>query len=182
MLELLVILAMFGWVILTVIQFLSSLEAFPTIAAAVVAIPLLAIRLHARLLRSLRLEFLRGHRGFLPPERFYWRAQAAGLRRELAWCVAGVLLAWPLAIVCPAALALSARSAAGWLAGGVAIGASALFCSRLAVYLRASQRYDRFTPIPVGWLRRFMFWISDNYDFLGEEPEVRRRKKKEAIY
>ncbi len=182
MLELLIILAMFGWVIVTVIQFLASLEAVPTIAAAAVAVPAFSVWLHARLLRSLRLDFLRGRRDFLPPERFYWPMQAATLRWELGACIACALAAWPLAIVCPAALELTARSMTGWIAGIVAIVASSLVCSRLAVYLRASQRYDKSMPAPIGWLRHFMFWISDNYEFLGEEPEVSRRKKQESVY
>ncbi len=180
MVELLIILAMFGWLVVATVEFLSSLAAFPTIVTATLVVPPAALALYRRLAVRNRLEFLRDRRGFLPPERFYWPGQARVLRWQLGGAFTGTVVAWPVALLEPARWA--ADSWVGWLAGAAAIVSTTLLMSLLALYLRASQRFDKFTPAPIGWARRTMFWLSDNHEFLDEEPELPRKKTKESVY
>lgn len=182
MVELLIFLALLGWGVVSVIEFLAALAAFPTLVAAVVSVPVIALLSYGRLLRIHQLEFLKTARKFLPPERFYWPTRAARLRRETIIFLLITLVAWPTAIIFPAALSLQIGSMTGWVCGVVAILSLALATSRLWVFLEGSQRFDRLTPWAIGSVRRFMFWISDNYDFLGEEPEVSKKRTKESIY
>jgi hypothetical protein len=182
MFEILFIVGAIAWVVLTAFQWLATLAAFPTILAGMVLVPVLAVWSYGRTLRQLRVEFLRSRRGFLPPERFYWPEQARSLARVAAGLLAGAVVAWAVAIWWPASLVATGTSAVGWVAGLAAIGCSGLAMARWVVFFRGSQRFDALTPNIVGALRRGMFWLSDNYEFLGEEPEVPRKKKRESIY
>jgi hypothetical protein len=182
MVELLIFLALLGWGVGIVIEFLSTLAAFPTLVAAALFIPVIAVLSYGRLLRIHRLEFLQSTRKFLPPERFYWPTQAARLRREMVISLLIALVAWPAAITFPAAVSFDIGSVTGWLCGAVAILSLALATARIRLFLKASQRFDRLTPWAIGSIRRFMFWISDNYDFLGEEPEISKKRAKESMY
>ncbi len=182
MFEILFIFGAIAWVVLTAIEWLSTLAAFPTIVAGVVVVPILAIWSYGRILRVMGLDFLKGSRGFLPPERFYWPGQARGLARRTAGLGGVALFGWTAAIWCPASLLLDWTSVVGWLAGGTAIVCSGLAMSRLVIFFRGSQRFAALTPNVMGALRRGMFWLSDNYEFLGEEPEIPRKKTRESIY
>lgn len=182
MVELLILFAIFGWLLITLFEFLYSLAAFPTIAAAVLIVPIGAVWGGGELLRRLGLEFLRTSRGFLPPERFFWPGQASLLWR-LTW-VSGVvaLISWPVAIAFPATFDFGFASVAGWVSGLIAVLATTAAVAGLWVFLKGSQRFDRLTPSLVGALRRLMFRLSDNYEFLGEEPEVARKATKRSVY
>lgn len=182
MVELLIFLALFGWAVVSVVLWLAELPAFPTLLARAVFIPPIAAVSYHRLLRRNGLDFLRTKRGFLPPERFYWPERAAGLRRSGLWLVAVAAGSWPVAIGCPARLSADAISILGWVSGWMGIVAGALACARLWLYVKGSQRFDRFTPGFIGAIRRFMYWISDNHEFLGEEPEMPRKATKESVY
>lgn len=182
MFEILFIFGAIAWLVLTAIEWLSTLEAFPTIVVGIVGVPLLSVWAYGQLLAGLQLEVLQKHRKFLPPERFYWPGQARGLwRMALAMLVGGVV-AWSVAIWWPASASWGVGSIVGWVSGAAAVALSAGGMARLAIFLRGSQRFDPLTPIAVGALRRWMFRISDNYEFLGEEPEVRRKRERESIY
>lgn len=181
MVELLVILALIGWVGVSLVEFLSSLAAFPTIVAAAITVPLVMAGSYANLLRGYGLEFLRTNRRFLPPERFYWPGQRRRLVLGMGIFFLASATAWPLAILLPASLRMDGSSISGWFSGLVAIFASGCFLSRFGLFLKASQRYDSLTPGAIGALRRWMFRISDNYEFLGEEPEIPKKSAKEAV-
>ncbi|MFY8215118.1 MAG: hypothetical protein ACOVMP_00780 [Chthoniobacterales bacterium] len=182
MVELLIFLALIGWGVVSFIEFLSSLAAFPTLVAGVVAVPVLAAMSYERLLSANRLEFIKTPRKFLPPERFYWPSQAKRALREILALAAIAGTTWSLAIIFPARLALDPESIAGWICGLVGIVSLAGMISRAWMFVVASQRFDRLTPWAIGSVRRFMFWISDNHEFLGEEPEVPKKPTKESVY
>ncbi len=182
MFEILFIFGAIAWVVLTAVEWLATLAAFPTIVAGVVVAPVVAACSYARVLRGLRLEFLRSRRCFLPPERFYWPEQSRDLLRGAVGFSAGAVVAWVVAIGWPASLAATGTSAVGWIAGIAAIACSGLSMARWVIFFRGSQRFDALTPNVVGALRRGMFWLSDNHEFLGEEPEVPRKKTRESIY
>ncbi len=90
MFEILFIFGAIAWLVLTAIEWLSALEAFPTIGAGLVAVPVLSMWSYWRLVARLKLEVLRNQRKFLPPERFYWPGQARrrGRRGWRSFCVA----------------------------------------------------------------------------------------------
>ncbi len=182
MFELLFIFGAVAWLVLTAFEWLSALEAFPTIVAGLVGVPILAVWTYGRLLARLKLDGLWSRRILLPPERFYWPGQARSLRRKAAAMLVGAAVAWSVAISFPAAIHWTLASVVGWVGGALALGLSAGGTARLAIFVRGSQRFDPLTPLAVGALRRWMFWISDNYEFLGEEPEVRRKRERESIY
>ncbi|MFM5984996.1 MAG: hypothetical protein ACKO9I_06670, partial [Sphaerospermopsis kisseleviana] len=56
----------------------------------------------------------------------------------------------------------------------------ALACGWL--YIRASHWFDRHAPSLVGWMRRMLYRISDNHEFLGEEPFPRERRHREKVF
>lgn len=182
MVELLIFLALLGWGIVSTVEFLASLAAFPTLIAAAIAVPVLAALGYEHLLARHRLEFLRTKRKFLPPERFYWPTQARGLRRWMVGFVLLALIAWPAAIYFPAMLSANPESLLGWIAGLCAITGSGLAFSYGWLFFRGSQRFDRLTPAVIGALRRFMFRISDNPEFLDEEPETAKQVNKKSVY
>lgn len=182
MVELLIFLAMLGWAMVGVLDFLSSLAAFHTLAASAMAIPILTVFFYNHLLRSYRLTFLKTPRKFLPPERFYWPTQARTLKRGIFIASALTLVFWPIAIWQPATLSLNKESILGWSTGTAGTLTLSLLLARLWLFVQASQRFDKLTPSFVGALRRFMFWISDNYDFLGEDTELPKKNDKESVY
>jgi len=182
MVELLIFLALIGWGIASFIEFLSSLPAFPTLVTGAVAVPILAAMSYERLLRVNRLEFLKTPRKFLPPERFYWPSQAKRALREILALTAIAGVAWSLAIIFPAQFGIDPKSLTGWVCGVAGIVSLSELISRAWVFVLGSQRFDRLTPWAIGSVRRFMFWISDNHEFLGEEPEVPKKPTKESVY
>lgn len=182
MVELLIIFAMFGWLLVTIAQFLSSLAAFPTICVAAVLVPAFGVIGANRLLRAMDLEFLLSRRAFLPPERFYWPRKAKLLWRAFLIATALAVVSWSCALFAPARPAVDLISILGWISGAAAVISSAAAAAVLWVFFRGSQRYDRLTPSLVGAARRFMFWLSDNYEFLGEEPEKPKTPRKRAFY
>jgi hypothetical protein len=81
----------------------------------------------------------------------------------------------------PASLTVDTVSCVGWVTGLAAIVATGCFFSRFCLFIQASQRFDSLTPGAIGAIRRWMFRISDNYEFLGEEPEIPKKSSKEAV-
>ena len=50
------------------------------------------------------------------------------------------------------------------------------------LYFRASQLFDNLAPTALGWLRVGLYRLSDNHEFLGEEPLPRSKRVRESIY
>lgn len=182
MLELLFVVAFVSWVAIHIFLYLASLPAAATLLAGTILIPLLAWWRARTLTWQPALALLQTRRRPIPPERFYW----PHTRRRLGWRLCGAatlaLAAWPVALTFPAQAGSDAASLAGWLAGALAILASGETLATLRVYLMASQRFDRLKPEFVGWLRRGLYRLSDNHEFLGEEPLPREKKQRESVY
>ena len=182
MFELLFIVALLAWAAISCLEYLAALPAAPTLAAAALTVPILtAWRLRA-LARQGRIEFVSTRRRPLPPERFYWPST----RRKLGWhttCSAAVGAAsWPAALTWPAAWAADAASVAGWISGAAGIAAAAETLAGAWLYVRASQRFHHLAPGALGWLRVGLYRLSDNHEFLGEEPLPRRKRARESVY
>jgi len=181
-LELLFIIAFIAWAVITVFQYLAGLAAAPTLLAAALTVPILAVWRSRLLIRRAHLEFASARRRPLPPERFYWPSA----RRRLGWRIGlatfVTLAAWPVALIWPARWSLGAGSATGWAAAALAITSLAELAAALWLYVRASQLFDHLAPTALGWLRVGLYRLSDNHEFLGEEPLPRRKSVRESIY
>ncbi len=182
MFELLFIVALVAWAVIALLQYLAGLESAPTLLAAALLVPALSVWRARRLARGAGISFVRGRRRPLPPERFYWPA----IRRRLGWrtiaCAAGAAVAAPAAILWPARWSPEAASLAGWAAAAAGIAALAEAAAGTWLYVRASQRFDNLAPMAVGWLRRGLYRLSDNHEFLAEEPLPRQKRVRESVY
>lgn len=182
MVELLFLVALVAWIVISTLEYLAGLPAAATLAAAALLLPVLAAARLRALIRARRLDFLLGDRRPLPPERFYWPVVRSRLGWRFTLAAALAAAAWPVAIACPARLSADPYSLTGWTAGALAISglAEAFACGWL--YVKASQRFNRLKPGFIGWLRRGLYRLSDNHEFLAEEPLPRRRKERESVY
>lgn len=182
MLELLFIIALVAWAVVSVLQYLAGLEAAPTLLAAALVIPPLGAWRARVLARRAGISFLRTQRPPLPPERFYWPATRRRLGRRASLFGTMAAVAIPAAIVWPARLSAEASSLTGWVAAVLGIAAVAEAVAGAWLYVRASQRFDHLAPVAVGWLRRGLYRLSDNHEFLGEEPLPRQKRVRESVY
>ncbi len=181
MLEILFIFGVIGWLMGMAWEYLSALQAFPTILVSFAAVPLVALTYYYETIHSSGLESIGQDRLPVPPERFYWSMR----KSALAWQILGLA---PLAVVCwaaalqyPAGSSVSTPSLVGWLAGAVAIYATGRLITACVVYVRASHWFDRMAPWAVGACRRALYKVSDNPDFLdSSNPE--KREKEKTIY
>jgi hypothetical protein len=181
MFEILFIFGVFGLLLGHLWEYLAALPAFPTLLTAFFAVPLLARADYLNLLERFRLEGLAQGRLPVPPERFYWTLQRSQLRRAVCLLPIIVAAAWFAALRWPAAPALTIPSAAGWIAGLLAIASTARLISASTLYVRASQWFDKMAPWAVGLYRTTMYRISENPDFLGpDNPE--RQEKEKSVY
>lgn len=182
MFELLFIVALIAWAVVSVLQYLAGLPAAPTLLAAASLVPVLGFWRVRVLARQKHLTFVHQHRRPLPPERFYWPS----LRRRLGWrtigCALAAMAAWPAAIAWPARWTTDPASVAGWIAASAGILALAEAAAGAWLYVRASQRFDHLAPSAIGWVRRGLYRLSDNHEFLGEEPLPRQRRVRESVY
>ena len=182
MFEILFIIALVAWLFFSALEFVLTLACAPTVIAAGILVPLLSLlRWHA-LVRAHGLSRLDPRTRPVPPERFYW----PGSRRRLGWRTGIVsvaaLFSWPVACLWPAALSTDTSSVAGWVSGVLAILASAEACAAGLLYLRASHWFDRHAPHFVGLARRALYRLSDNHEFLGEEPLPREKRRREKVF
>jgi len=184
MLELLFLVAMVSWAVISLLQFLAGLPAAPTLLAAAVIVPPLAFWRTHRLARTGWLNPPRRHGGPrpLPPERFYWPATRRWLGRRTIGAALLAAIAWPVAILWPAPLSWDASAVTAWIVATTAIAVLAEAAAGLWLYVKTSQRFNRQTPGVIGWLRRSLYWLSDNHEFLGEEPLPREKLERESIY
>ncbi|MEX1045177.1 MAG: hypothetical protein WEC73_03530 [Chthoniobacterales bacterium] len=184
MLELLFIVAMVSWAVISLLQFLAGLPAAPTLLAAAVVVPLLAFWRARCLARIGWLKPPRRHGGPrpLPPERFYWPATRRWLGRRTVGAALLAAVAWPVAILWPAPFSWQAGAIVAWIVATTAIAALAEAAAGLWLYVKTSQRFNRQTPGLIGWLRRGLYRFSDNHEFLGEEPLPREKRARESVY
>lgn len=184
MLELLFLVAMVSWAVISLLQFLAGLPAAPTLLAAAIIMPPLAFWRTRRLARTGWLNPPRRHHTPrpLPPERFYWPATRGWLGRRTVSAALAAAALWPLAIMWPAPLAWHAGAFAAWTVAAAAVAALAEAAAGLWLYVKTSQRFNRQTPGVIGWLRRGLYRLSDNHEFLGEEPLPREKRARESVY
>ncbi len=182
MFEILFIFGLLGLLLGTICEYLSSLDAFPTLLTAAVAVPLLAWATYLELHRRFALDGMHQRRAPVPPERFYWGLHRSRLRVALAVSGPVAALAWVAAIEWPAELAATGPAISGWIGGLVAIVATALFFACGTLYIRASQWYDRMAPWAVGVCRRSLYRLSENPDFLAPGHQERRQEEEKTIY
>ena len=182
MLELLFIIALIAWAVISVLQYLAGLAAAPTLMAAAVLLPFLTFWRARVLVHQPGVDFIGTRRGPLPPERFYWPATRRHLGQRTTTAALLSLATWPVALAYPARWSPSSESLIGWSAGALAIIGLSEACAAIWVYVRASQRFDRLAPLAVGWMRRALYRISDNHEFLGEEPLPKQKRTRELVY
>ena len=182
MFELLFIIALLAWAAISCLEFLAALPAAPTLAGAALTVPLLtAWRLRA-LARHGRVEFIAERRRPLPPEKFYWPATRRRLGWRTTWSAIAAAVAWPVALTWAARWTPDVASVTGWIAGAVGMAAVAEMLAGAWLYVRASQRFHHLAPSALGWLRVGLYRLSDNHEFLGEEPLPRQKRARESVY
>ena len=180
MFELLFIFGALGWALGAAWEYLWTLRALPALLAGALVIPLLCWADFLNLLRRWDLASLE-RREPVPPERFYWDLRKARLRRTI-WLLAALVPAcWGAVMMSPPALSYQAASLAGWAAAAIAMPGTAHLLASGAIYVRASQWFDRMAPWAVGVCRRAMYRLSDNPDFLGWVDE-RKQEREKSVY
>jgi hypothetical protein len=179
MVEVLVIFGLVGWLFLTFLETLSRLPFFPAIVAAAVLCPFLGSRDYWNLSQAWNLRGVCAKRDPIPPERFYWVAQKARLRGVILRF--GILSAfsWSNVVILPASSDLNLASVFGWLNALVGIMTLARVISAATLFFKASQWFDAMSPRFVGLLRRAMYKLSDNYEYLAPQ---KRDPEKERVY
>lgn len=181
MLEILFIFGLIGWMLGMAWEFLSSLQAFPTLLVSFAGVPLVALTYYYETMHCSGLECVGQNRPPVPPERFYWSMRKDQIAWLICWLTPLSIGAWAAAIRYPAEAVFRVGSAVGWVAGAVAIYATGRLITACVVYVRASHWFDRMAPWAVGACRRAMYRFSDNPDFLdSNNPE--RGEKEKRIY
>ena len=179
MVEVLIIFGLLGWLFLTFLEWLSALPVFPAILVAAVVCPILSARDYLLITRHWKLRGMCLKRDPIPPERFYWIIQQPRLRRTIFFFAIPSALAWCNAALLPASLAVNLASMVGWLNALVAMLTLSRVISATALFFNASQWFDAMSPTLVGLLRRAMYKLSDNYEYLGQK---KRDPEKEQVY
>ena len=92
------------------------------------------------------------------------------------------LILWPVALIWPARGSVEVLSLVGWASGFFSVLALAEALASGCLYVRASHWFDRHAPNFVGWTRRLLYRLSDNHEFLGEDPLPRERRRREKVF
>ena len=179
MVEVLVIFGFLSWLFLAFLQWLSCLPAFPALVAGAVLSPLLSIRDYRNLVRTWRLHGLLTKRDPIPPERFYWGPQKRRLRRMILVCGLLSLLAWCNVMILSTSVEISLSFIFAWANAVLGILTLTRAMSAATLYYKASQWFDALSPSFVGLLRRAMYKLSDNYEYLRP---TKRDPEKEEVY
>ena len=182
MFEILFVIALVAWLFFSALEFVLTLCFAPTIIAAAILVPLASFLRWPALVRTHGLSRLHPRTQPVPPERFYWPGNRRRLGRRTGSALAAAVFSWPVACLWPAELSSEGPSLVGWLFGVLAILATAEAFAAGLLYLRASHWFDRHAPGFVGWARRALYRLSDNHEFLGEEPMPREKRRREKVY
>jgi len=168
-----------GWLLLALLEWLQSLGVFPAIVMGFVVCPILGLRDYHFITRTWRLSGMAANREPIPPERFYWSIQLPHLRRRIYFFAFCSVLAWFNAVTLPASLSVTVPSLIGWMNAAVGILSVSRAASASILFFNASQWFDAMRPNVVGMLRRAMYRLSDNYEYLGQK---RQDPEKEEVY
>jgi hypothetical protein len=179
MVEVLVIFGLLGWLFLALLEWLRSLSIFAAILVACVICPIVAVSDYRFVVQAWCLSGMKTNRDPIPPERFYWFALLPRIRWRICFFGLCSVLAWVNAAVLPASLDTTAPSLVGWLNVLVGILSVGRTASTTALFFKASQWFDPMRPGVIGILRRAMYRLSDNYEYLGQK---RKDPEKEEVY
>jgi hypothetical protein len=179
MLEILFIFGVLGWLLGVTWEYLSALPAFPTLLAAMGAVPLLCWTDYLATRQKYELDRLDLDGEPVPPERFYWNLRKRRVLATIWLLIPAMVVSWMLAMEFPADSTFSVTSITGWLSGAAAILATARFIAWSVIYVRASQWFDEMAPWAVGLCRRALYRFSENPDFLGEANDSKKQAEKE---
>ncbi|MFM8789714.1 MAG: hypothetical protein ACKOEI_07670 [Chthoniobacterales bacterium] len=182
MFELLFLVALVAWLFFSALEFILSLPCAPTLIAAFVAVPLLAAIRYASMVRVHHLARVRPGLRPVPPEKFFWPLSRRKIGLRLAVASVCALVFWPMALIWPARGSTEIISVAGWISGLFAMLALSEALASGCLYVRASHWFDRHAPNFVGWTRRLLYRLSDNHEFLGEDPLPRERRRREKVF
>ena len=179
MIELLFLVALAAWLAISALQYMAGLPAAGTLFVAAIMVPCWLAHMPA-LARSGCLGFIHGTRRPVPPERFYWPIVRRGLGWRTAVCSSLAAAAWLAALTHPALL--DPATIPGWLSGAAAIVMTAEASAAAWLYVKASQRFNHLKPGVLGWIRLSLYRLSDNHEFLGDEPLPRQKMERVAVY
>jgi hypothetical protein len=179
MLAVLVIFSLIGWLLQTFLQWLSSLPVFPAVVAGAVLCPILAPWDYFRLTRTWKLRGALFKRDPIPPERFYWTIQRPRLGRMIILFSISSALAWCNAAILPASHDIDLASIVGWVNALVGMLTLSRVISATTLFFKASQKFDAMNPPLLGLLRRAMYKLSDNYEYLAQKKQD---PEKEEVY
>ncbi len=178
MVELFFLIGLLGWLGAVLFEFLYSQPFFPSVASALLVVPLVAWCDYHWLSQKMPFRRIETLDKPIPPERFYWKIVRRRIGREL-WLLAVTLpVAWLTLVFYP--VGRESTFWVGLIATLVALWSSGRILSRATLYFNASQWYDKMTPRFMGWLRNWMYRISDNPEFLSDDPP--KKKEKETVY
>lgn len=184
MLEILFLVGVFGVAVGSAGQFIYELDAFPSILAGLLIAPPLGYSCYLNLLHRYGLEGLhaRARRKPVPPERFYWTVRRARLRLRAGGLALLGGAAWAAAVRFPARLSTDPGSTAGWLAGVLAIVATADATASGLIFARATEWFDGTRTRLGGRVRRVIYRLSGDAELLDPDPlpgapeKVRRQR------
>jgi len=179
MVEVLFLLGLLGWLLLTVLEWLRSLSVFPAIVIAFVFCPVILTRDYFSLVQHWQLSGMVAHRAPIPPERFYWPVQQQRLKRRIFFFGLCSVFAWLNAAILPASLSATVPSLVVWLNAAAGILSLGRAMSSAILFFNASQWFDAMRPKFIGILRQAMYRLSDNYEYLGRK---RKNAEKEEVY
>jgi hypothetical protein len=182
MFELLFLVALLAWLFFSALEFAMSLPCAPTLIAACLLVPPSAVLRYAAMVRQHCLGRIHAGVQPVPPERFFWPLARRRIGRRAGLALSAALLLWPVAVFWPAGWEASPPSLLGWTAGALAIAALGEALASTCLYIRASHWFDRHAPNFVGWMRRLLYRMSDNHEFLGEAPLPRERRRGEKVF
>lgn len=179
MVEVLAIFGVLGWLLVIVTEWLSGLPFFPAILMGAIAIPLMAMHEYGVLGRRWRLRSWLLRPFPIPPERFHWMIERRRVRRAICWNAVAFAASWWNVVNLSAELTIDPFSMLGWANALTGTYTGARLLSSVVLFVRASQWFDAMSPNVVGLLRRTMYRLSDNYEYLGEQ---RRHPEREEVY
>ncbi len=187
MLEILFLIGVFGMGLVMAAEFIAQLDALPTLLVGALFVPVLYRVFYSTALVRYGLERLpaRARRRPVPPERFFWDLRRARLRARalgLALLAGG---AWTVALRSPAAWSADGSSVLGWVAGFLAIVATADAAACGLVFMRASEWLDGTGSRWASRCRRVLSRMSGDRELLDPDPlpgAPERQRRARSIY
>lgn len=176
MLELLGIFALLSWLLILLCQFLSHFDFFPSILVATLLVPALTFFFYSRLREKFLFHSITLSRTPLPPEMFYWNLYRQKLLNTGVQATSFSILSGILAFHCPVFSPDLLKSSIGILATLVFIPSLSTCIGSFSLYIKAAQWFECPHSQSLSLLRKSMYWISDNPDFLPAPSHEKNKK------